>query len=67
MNLFECKIIYYNLTLDLKLLLITNCKVCAVQAIYSILNSSFNNFAALIIFDLLSIVIDIFYSTSCRK
>ena len=59
MSLFERKIICYNLTLDLKLLLIANCKVCAAQAIHSILNSSFNNFAALIMFDPLSVVMDV--------
>ncbi len=59
MSLFEYKIICYNLTLNLKLLLIANCKVYVTQAIYSILNFSFNNFIALIMFNPLSVIMNV--------
>ena len=60
MSLLTRKISFCNSSDDFKSLFTTNCNVCAAQAICSTLgNSSFNNFIAFIILELLSVVTDI--------
>ncbi len=60
MSLLTRKISFCNSSDDFKSLFTTNCNVCAAQAICSTLgNSSFNNFIAFIILEILSVVTDI--------